>query len=142
MALNPSTNEQDDLDRLPFPRRTTFHSYFGKPIASILTSRGCWRNCAFCSINAWYDRVGGKKFRIRSVDNIVSEMKELYDLHGVRIFNFQDDNFFLPDRSQALQRFESLRDKLAQEGVEDIAIAIKARPDSITCESISRLNTP
>ena len=69
-------------------------------------------------------------------------MKELYDLHGVRIFNFQDDNFFLPDRSQALQRFESLRDKLAQEGVEDIAIAIKARPDSSTCESISRLNTP
>jgi radical SAM superfamily enzyme YgiQ (UPF0313 family) len=36
LALNPSTNEHDDLDRLPFPRRTTFHSYFGKPIASIL----------------------------------------------------------------------------------------------------------
>lgn len=140
LALNPSTNEHDDLDRLPFPRRTTFHSYFGKPIASILTSRGCWRDCAFCSINAWYDRVGGKKFRMRSVDNIVSEMKELYDLHGVRIFNFQDDNFFLPDRSQALQRFESLRDKLAHEGVEDIAIAIKARPDSITRESISILD--
>jgi hypothetical protein len=69
-------------------------------------------------------------------------MKELYDLHGVRIFNFQDDNFFLPDRSQALQRLESLRDKLVQEGVEDIAIAIKARTDSITRESISRLNTP
>lgn len=140
VVTNPSTSEQDDLDRLPFPRRTTFHSYFGKPIASILTSRGCWRNCAFCSINAWYDRVGGKKFRIRSIDNIVSEMKELYDRYGVRIFNFQDDNFFLPDKNQALKRFEDLRDQLAQEGVEDIAIAIKARPDSITRESISVLD--
>jgi len=72
VITNPSLGEQDDLDVLPFPRRTTFHSYFGKHIASILTSRGCWRNCAFCSINAWYDRVGGTKFRTRSIDNIVA----------------------------------------------------------------------
>ena len=140
VVTNPTKDEQDDLDSLPFPKRTTFHSYFGKPIASILTSRGCWRNCAFCSINAWYDRVGGMKFRVRSVDNIVAEMKELYDRYGVRIFNFQDDNFFLPDKTKALHRFEDLRDKLKQAGVVDIAIAIKARPDSITRESISVLD--
>ncbi len=140
VVTNPTISEQDDLDSLPFPKRTTFHSYFGKPIASILTSRGCWRNCAFCSINAWYDRVGGMKFRVRSVDNIVAEMKELYDRYNVRIFNFQDDNFFLPEKTKALHRFEALRDRLKQEGVEDIAIAIKARPDSITRESISVLD--
>ena len=55
---------------LPFPIRDSFYSYFDKPIASVLTSRGCWRNCAFCSINAWYEIVGGKRFRVRSVDNI------------------------------------------------------------------------
>jgi len=140
VVTTPTIGEQDDLDSLPFPKRTTFHSYFGKPIASILTSRGCWRNCAFCSINAWYDRVGGMKFRVRSVDNIVAEMKELYDKYGVRIFNFQDDNFFLPEKTKALHRFEELRDKLKQAGVVDIAIAIKARPDSITRESISVLD--
>ena len=42
----------DDLDALPFPRRSTFYEYYDKPIASILSSRGCWRDCAFCSINA------------------------------------------------------------------------------------------
>jgi len=140
VITNPSLGEQDDLDVLPFPRRTTFHSYFGKHIASILTSRGCWRNCAFCSINAWYDRVGGMKFRTRSVDNIVAEMKDLYDKYSVRIFNFQDDNFFLPDKTKALRRFKGLRDRLKQEGVENIAIAIKARPDSITRESIDVLD--
>ena len=139
-VTNPSSGNPEDLDALPFPKRTTFHEYFGKRIASILSSRGCWRNCAFCSINAWYERGGGKKFRVRSIENIVAEMKALYFGHGVRIFNFQDDNFFLPNSEKALRRFEALRAGLQREGVEGIAIAIKARPDSITYESIRVLD--
>lgn len=65
------------------------------------------------------------KFRTRSIDNIVAEMKHLYDEYGVRIFNFQDDNFFLPGKTKALRRFEALRSELNHEGVEGIAIAIK-----------------
>lgn len=140
IALNPSTGNPDNLDALPFPKRMAFHDYFDKHIASILTSRGCWRDCAFCSINAWYKRGGGKKFRIRSVENIVAEMKELYFRYGVRIFNFQDDNFFLPNPVKAFRRFEALRAGLQQEGVEGIAIAVKARPDSITYDSIRVLD--
>jgi anaerobic magnesium-protoporphyrin IX monomethyl ester cyclase len=139
-VTNVSTGNPENLDALPFPKRTTFHEYFDKRIASILSSRGCWRNCAFCSINAWYERGGGRKFRVRSVENIVAEMKELYFHHGVRIFNFQDDNFFLPQSEKALRRFEALRAGLLREGVEGIAIAIKARPDSITQDSIRVLD--
>ena len=137
---NPSEGNPENLDALPFPKRTTFHDYFGKPIASILSSRGCWRNCAFCSINAWYKQGGGKKFRIRSVPNIVAEMKSLYFDHGIRIYNMQDDNFFLPDKTRAVQRFAELRSALQREGIKDIAIAVKARPDSITREAISVLD--
>jgi anaerobic magnesium-protoporphyrin IX monomethyl ester cyclase len=140
IVTNPSKGNPEDLDALPFPKRTTFHEYYGKPIASILSSRGCWRNCAFCSINAWYERGGGRKFRIRSVENIVAEMKELYFDYGVRIFNFQDDNFFLPNPEKALRRFEALRDGLRREGVGQIAIAVKARPDSINADSIRVLD--
>lgn len=140
VVIKPSTGNPDNLDALPFPKRTTFHEYFNKPIASILSSRGCWRNCAFCSINAWYKRGGGKKFRVRSVKNVIAEMKELYSRYRVRIFNFQDDNFFLPNPAKALHRFKALRAGLQQEGVEDIAIAIKARPDSITYDSIQVLD--
>lgn len=140
IANNPSIGNPDNLDELPFPKRITFYEFFGKPIASILSSRGCWRNCAFCSINAWYKQGGGKKFRIRSVENIIKEMKELYFTHGIRIFNFQDDNFFLPDHEGARLRFEALRDGLQKEGVQGIAIAIKARPDSITYDSIRVLD--
>lgn len=137
---NPASGNQDKLDDLPWPKRTTFHSYFDKPIASILTSRGCWRECAFCSINAWYERGGGKKFRIRGVENIVAEMADLYHRYGVRIFNFQDDNFFLPNPVKAVERFLAVRDGLWKAGVTDIAIAVKARPDSITEESIRILD--
>lgn len=140
VTTNLATDNQDNLDALSFPKRITFHEYFDKPIASILTSRGCWRNCAFCSINAWYERGGGKKFRVRNVENIVAEMKDLYFHHDVRIFNFQDDNFFLPKPEKALRRFEELREGLQREGIEGIAIAVKARPDSITHDSIRVLD--
>lgn len=140
IVLNPSKGNPDDLDALPFPRRDKFHRYFGKPIASILSSRGCWRNCDFCSINAWYKAGGGKHFRVRSVENIVSEMSVLYKEHDVRIFNFQDDNFYLPSKPKALARFIALRDGLNEAGIDKIAIAIKARPDSITSESLEVLD--
>ncbi len=140
ILTNPSTGNPDRLDDLPFPKRSTFHDYFGKPIASIVTSRGCWRDCAFCSINAWYKQGGGKKFRIRSVGNILEELKLLYFNHGIRIFNFQDDNFFLPNPQKAVQRFEAIRDGLHEAGIEKIAIAVKARPDSIRRESIKVLD--
>lgn len=140
IRLNKNRPNPENLDALPFPHRTTFHKYYGKAIASILSSRGCWHACAFCSINAWYLGGGGKKFRVRSIDNIVEEMKELYHAHGVRIFNFQDDNFFLPDNKQALARFTELRDKLHEAGVTELAIAVKARPESITREVISVLD--
>src|SRR5208283_2120190 len=139
-VTNPATGNADNLDELPWPKRTTFHSDFDKPIASILTSRGCWRECAFCSINAWYERGGGKKFRYRSVASIVAEMSELYHRHGIRIFNFQDDNFFLPNPAKAVERFDAVRAGLRSEGVGQIAIAVKARPDSINQESIRILD--
>jgi anaerobic magnesium-protoporphyrin IX monomethyl ester cyclase len=140
ITVTPSPGNPDNLDLLPFPKRDTFHDYYGKPIASILSSRGCWRSCAFCSIDAWYRSGGGRKFRIRSIPNIVAEMCELYHQHGVRVFNFQDDNFFLPEPTQALARFTDLRDSLWEKGVTDIAIAIKARPDSINPAAMAVLD--
>jgi hypothetical protein len=139
-VVNVATGNAGKLDDLPWPKRTTFDSYFGTPIASMLTSRGCWRNCAFCSINAWYERVGGKKFRVRSTASIVAEVADLYHNHGVRAFNFQDDNFFLPKPDKAARRFAEFRDGLRQAGVGKIAIMVKARPDSITRESIAVLD--
>jgi hypothetical protein len=74
------------------------------------------------------------------VDSIVAELSDLYHRHGVRIFNFQDDNFFLPNPVKAAERFSAIRDGLLRSGMDQIAIAVKARPDSITEESIRILD--
>jgi hypothetical protein len=74
------------------------------------------------------------------VENIVAEMKEMYFRYGVRIFNFQDDNFYLPAQDKAIDRFRALHEGLKREKVEGIAIAIKARPESIDRESVEILD--
>lgn len=130
----------DDLDSLPFPaRQPHFQKYLGLPVANILGSRGCYGHCRYCSITAWYKQNAGRQFRQRCVEKIAEEMGQLYHRMGVRIFNFHDDNFFLPTTSQTVKRFTSLHRRLQAEGLGRIAIQVKARPDSINRESISVL---
>lgn len=127
----------DNLDDLPFPTRSPqFQDYFGLPIANILSGRGCFADCAFCSINAWHRRIGGRRFRQRSVENLADEMACLYHDHGVRLFNFHDDNFFLPTEAQNGERFGAIRDALVRRNVGRIGIQVKARPDTVEPESM------
>ena len=129
-----------DLDSRPAPMHpTVLHSYMGWPIANVLSSRGCFGNCNFCSISAWYRRNQGPRFRQRDVCRVAREMGELYRVQGARIFNFHDDNFFLASGADSLRRFRALRDALAAEGIGRIALQIKARPDSITPRAIRLL---
>ena len=52
----------------------------------ILTGRGCVNRCTFC-----YRMEKGVRFR--SIDNVLSEMKKLYDEYGVTYFVIQDEIF-------------------------------------------------
>jgi radical SAM superfamily enzyme YgiQ (UPF0313 family) len=137
---SPPRPNPDDLDTLPFPSRPAcFHTYLWLPIANILGSRGCYVNCYYCSITAWYKQNLGKRFRQRSVRNIAREMAQLYHERGVRIFNFHDDNFFLANTRKTVDRFTALQRCLEHERVGRIAIQVKARPDSVHKEPISIL---
>ena len=128
------------LDDLPWPTRTPpFHTYLGIPIANMLSSRGCFGRCNFCSIAAWHKKTGGPRLRQRTPQAVAEEMAMLYHIHGVRIFNFHDDNFFLPSREENIERFRSITSALNAEGVGHIAIQIKARPDSIDEEVVAAL---
>ncbi len=86
-----------DLDKLPVPARDLFYlnegldEYYsaklfgGKKSTSVMTSRGCPYSCSFCSSKKNW---GG--IRQRSVENVVNELKELYE-QGFRGFMFEDD---------------------------------------------------
>lgn len=79
-----------DLDKLPFPDRDisdldgVLSSYEARN--SIITSRGCSGRCKFCAASA----LAGGKYRMRSVDNVVSEIEDLAK-KGYKNISFADD---------------------------------------------------
>jgi radical SAM superfamily enzyme YgiQ (UPF0313 family) len=58
-----------------------------KPLCFITTSRGCPHRCTFCSVHLTF----GEKFRRRSPEDVVLEIKRRYT-EGYRVFDFEDDN--------------------------------------------------
>lgn len=97
----------EDLDTIPFPdyEGMEFHKYpkmyFMKrmPAASIISSRGCPFQCTFCAGH----KVSGRKWRARSVANILAEIVYLRKAYKIREVDFWDDNFTLS--RQRLEEF-------------------------------------
>jgi len=100
LHLNPKQNLIADLDSIAFPayHLMDLDQYFGlteshgprhkKRFAPIITSRGCPAQCSFCSAH----RVWGRNYRVRSVDNVLKEMRMLKDVYGIEEIMFEDDN--------------------------------------------------
>ncbi|MBK8257243.1 MAG: cobalamin-dependent protein [Polyangiaceae bacterium] len=120
------------LNSLPFPdRRGTPMQVLGVRTAPILGSRGCYADCSFCCIYAYADAAKGPRYRMRTVENIVEEMKSEYHRRHVRLFVFHDDNFFLPYAPKNIERYEQMAKLLREEGLTDIALVIKCRPNDV-----------
>jgi len=92
----------ENLDSLPYPARhlVDFKKYINSPhllpnAAYIVSSRGCSHQCVFCSQSHFQ-----KKWRPRSPENVIEEMKYLLKTYDdIKSFQFFDDNFtFKKDR--------------------------------------------
>lgn len=57
--------------------------------APIITSRGCPYYCTFCSAHI----ISGRKIRLRSIENIIKELKLLKESHGMKRITIMDENF-------------------------------------------------
>ncbi len=87
----------EDLDALPIPARELLGdpnkyipppaTYRRKPVAVVITSRGCNRHCLYCF---QIDRTRSKGIRYRSVANVLEEL-ELLKAQGYREIKFIDD---------------------------------------------------
>ncbi|MFH1776749.1 MAG: radical SAM protein [Candidatus Omnitrophota bacterium] len=67
--------------------------YFVPPhtkVAAVLTSRGCPYDCIFCH-NTWKNM----PYRFNSPERVVSEIRELSGIYGVKAVFFIEDNFFV-----------------------------------------------
>lgn len=76
------------IDDIPFPyyEGFTLHKYKEKgQQLPLIFSRGCVGKCAFC-----FERVYWKKFRCRSADNVIEEVKEIRKRYGIWCFALND----------------------------------------------------
>ena len=81
---NPLRERLADLDELPFPDLQAIVGHEQLNTTPIMTSWGCPFACNFCSVTAMF----GRKYRFRSAESVVAELKEK---RPKRVF-FYDDN--------------------------------------------------
>ncbi|NOY63802.1 MAG: radical SAM protein [Nitrospirae bacterium] len=111
---NPPMPLIEDLDTLPFPARELLGhpdlyipppaTYRRKPVAVIITSRGCNRRCIFCF---QIDRYREKGIRYRSVDNVIKEIEHCLS-QGYREIKFIDDTL-ASDYGRALELAQEIK---------------------------------
>jgi radical SAM superfamily enzyme YgiQ (UPF0313 family) len=91
----------EDLDSLPLPARDLLGeagryipppgTYRRKPVATMITSRGCDRRCLFCFQLDRQRKSGVRGVRYRSLDNVLHEIGVCLD-QGYREIKFLDDS--------------------------------------------------
>ncbi len=83
---------KQSLDVLPFPVYEVFDSFRGSiEDYPLVTSRGCPYLCTYCCVG----EVSGRKWRARSIDNILMELHEAQEKYHFKKFHIIDDNFTL-----------------------------------------------
>ena len=109
---NPGRAIIENMDELPFvstvyKRDLTIENYFigylQHPYVSFYTGRGCRSKCTFC---LWPQTIGGHRYRVRSPENVLEEVRYIQqNLPQVKEIFFDDDTFtdFKP-RVEAIAR--------------------------------------
>lgn len=101
----------ENLDKVPFPDRDiiyNFESSYNNPIKNFIIGRGCSYNCTYCFNHAYFALYAGKgrRVRLRTPENVISEIISVIRRAPLQIVYFQDDIFVL---SHAwLQKFLSI----------------------------------
>lgn len=119
IVVRPRTTWIEDLDTLPFPALDLLplEKYFKarSPMAyhwrkvrnvPIISSRGCPHRCAFCS--SW--RHWGQRFRERSAENVLAEIKHLKKEFGIEELKWQDDNLTV-NKKRAAEIFSKMAER-------------------------------
>ncbi len=109
----------ENMDALPFVTpvyqrdlriEDYFIGYLKHPYISIYTGRGCKSRCTFC---LWPQTVGGHRYRTRSVEHVIEEIKYAKAAFPqVKEFFFDDDTF-----TDDAPRAEAIAKELGKLGV-------------------------
>ena len=127
ISVNPPRPLMQSFDGLPMAWDLldwSDYKYYiipGSRLGAICTSRGCDKDCTFCSQQKYWQ----KTWRARTPEDIVQEMLTLRDKYGVNVVLFTDD-YPTPDR----QRWERLLDLIIEKNM-DMKILMETRAADI-----------
>lgn len=110
----------EDLDALPFPARHLLGeeveqyipppaTYKRKPVAVMITSRGCNRRCIYCSQFDKERKSGKRGVRYRNIENVLAEIEYCLE-QGYREIKFIDDTF-ASDYARAMQLCLAIKER-------------------------------
>lgn len=132
--LRPLT---ENLDDFPYPARDSLPLVLKRqPSVSMLSSRGCYGGCSFCSVVPFFSSFG-PRCRVRSTENIIDEMQTLINTYGVHNIIFNDAEFA---GGIAINRAQTI--EIAQEIIKrnlNIHFSIQCRVNDIDIETFETL---
>ncbi len=154
-----------DIDSIEFPDRELIYSYRenrNNPIKNVMTSRGCPYACPYCYNNEFKRLYEGQKtFRMRSIDSVIQEIKEIKERYPLKLIWFEDD-MFIWDKERLLRllkrmitdvptpyhcqvRVELLDEEITwwlwQSGCKSVTFAIESGNDEIRQKTLNRKMT-
>lgn len=97
VVRNPRPDLIEDLDTLPIIDYSLLdfsnegYSPTEMSLFPVDVGRGCPFGCTYCSTKTFW----GRKYRLKSPERIIAEIKEIHDRFGFTNFNFEHDMFTL-----------------------------------------------
>ena len=137
IKLTPPRPLIKNLDKIPWPARHLLpmdkYTLFEKPIQIIhmMASRGCPYGCIYCTTSYFW----GRRYRVRSVEDVVDELENAVDRYKTNIVVFSDDELTL-NRKWVY----ALVDEIKSRGL-DITFTCGSRVSSITPEMLEKLKS-
>lgn len=131
LRMNPIAGLPDDLDSLPFPSRELLPAVLKRGgFASVLTSRGCYGRCTFCSAADFLSQTDAKKYwRPRSYENVVDEIAYIYKEYGVKNLVIIDDSF-IGSLKTGGERAEKIAEEIISRGLK-LRYLIMCKPEEV-----------
>jgi len=86
---NPGRELINDLNDSPVPDFSLVYNWGKALVIPIATSRGCPFACKFCSVIPMF----GRKYRFKSIDRVIEEIRVAISLNPKAHIFFVDDNF-------------------------------------------------
>ena len=103
---NESRELMENLDDLPLPAKHLVlfpELYRPADMNLIIASRGCPFSCIFCASSKFW----GRRYRTRSVEDIIHELKFIIKTYNIKHFRFWDD-IFTANKSKVIELCKSI----------------------------------